>query len=112
MVKILQKEAKELRQKDEPVEPEEIGGKKIQAVLKKMQEALESQEDGVAIAAPQIGENLRIFVMSHRVFEMANESKEGNLPAGKAGMEDKIFINPKLIKISKQKEMMEEGCLS
>ena len=46
-----------------------------------MKKALESQEDGVAIAAPQIDTPLRIFVVSHKVFEILKDTK--NTPGKK-----------------------------
>ena len=117
MLKILQKESQELRKKALEVPVTEIIGKRVREVIKNMQEALESQDDGVAIAAPQIGESLRIFVMSGRVYEMVNrERKDEKMEEGKIKeekkRENKVFINPKLVKVSREKEMMDEGCLS
>ncbi len=106
MIEILQKESPKLRSVAEEVAAEEIGGKKINLIIQKMKRALEEQEDGVAIAAPQIGENLRIFVMSKRVFDLVKGE------TAKKETEDQIFINPRLVKISKEKELMDEGCLS
>ena len=106
MISILQKENTKLRNVAAEVKLEEIGSERINSIIKRMQTALEEQDDGVAIAAPQIGENLRIFVMSKRVEEMVKGKKE------KIEAKDKIFINPKLVKVSKEKDMMDEGCLS
>lgn len=107
MVKILQKESLVLRQKAEEVPRSEIKTPRIKKILDKMIKALDEQDDGVAIAAPQIGENLQIFVMSKRVYEMMNKKilKEKDV-------RDEVFINPKITKISKEKEMVDEGCLS
>ena len=70
-----------------------------------MTEALESQGDGVAIAAPQIGESLRIFVVSGKELKNADKNYKGS--------EDYlVFINPEIIKTSKEKQEVEEGCLS
>lgn len=52
---------------------------------------------GVGLAAPQIGELLRIFVMD------ADQEDQGN---------PLIFINPSIVEFSAQKEMVSEGCLS
>lgn len=108
MIEIVQKETPILRQVAKEVPVAEIGSTKIKKTIKKMQQALSEQEDGVAIAAPQIGENLRIFVVSKKVFEMIKgEDKKG---AGK--FEDMIFVNPKLLKLSREKAEADEGCLS
>lgn len=112
MTKILQKEAKELRVVAKLVPLDEIGSKKIKTVLKNMALALEKEEDGVAIAAPQIGENLRIFIVSHRAFEMFEDIKTKAEDKKPKVFKDKVFINPEITKLSKEKDMMEEGCLS
>ena len=61
---ILQKDAPVLRERALPVPVKNIESKKIQDILHRMKEALHAEEDGVAIAAPQIGESLRIFIVS------------------------------------------------
>jgi peptide deformylase len=63
-----------------------------------------SQDDAVAVAAPQIGVPKRLFAVSGRIFDNF-EKKENPRP-------DLIFINPEIIKISKDKKVMTEGCLS
>ena len=72
-----------------------------------MKAALAAQDDGVAIAAPQIGVSLRIFVVSKRIYEILYPEKEGEEKAS-----DLVFINPEILKLSKEREEMEEGCLS
>lgn len=63
-----------------------------------MKELLHGEDDGVAIAAPQINIPLRIFVVSKRALPKA--------------LEDMVFINPTITKLGKKKEMVSEGCLS
>lgn len=105
---IIQREHPVLRETASPVPIEEIGSRKINTIIRRMQKALEAEEDGVAIAAPQIGESLRIFVVSKRIFEL--EDKDQGLSTGKE--EDMIFINPEIVSLSKKKQIVEEGCLS
>ncbi len=107
MVKIYQeKETPILRSKAKLVPVKEISSKKIQKIITGMKKALASQEDGVAIAAPQIGEPLRIFVVAGKTKAIiANEE-------GPVKYKDEVFINPEIIKLSRQKNSMEEGCLS
>jgi len=88
---------------------------KIQKVLLDMSEALHSQNDGVAIAAPQIGESLRIFIVAGKIFD--EDFIKGKYPVEenlykKARTPDIIFINPSIKKISKDRKLMSEGCLS
>jgi len=115
---ILQRDAPVLREIAKEVPVETITSSKIKTVLKEMREALDSQDDGVAIAAPQIGYNLRIFVVSGKVEKIMKEAKMGIAEEDIVPEEDKnipphmIFINPVITKISKKKSSVEEGCLS
>lgn len=129
----MQKENKILRKTAKAVAVENIKSRKVETIIRRMIKALDSQEDGVAIAAPQIGENLRIFVISKKIFEIIEEekvrskksSKRENIndfekdndptrpsPKASAGKEDMVFINPEILKTSKEKMAFEEGCLS
>ncbi|HWA31943.1 MAG TPA: peptide deformylase [Candidatus Paceibacterota bacterium] len=117
--KILQKDQKVLREHAKEVPVREITTPKIKKILKEMSLALASQSDGVAIAAPQIGYSLRIFVVSGKIFreDFARERSErmGGGPAeagAESTPEDLIFINPKVTKLSRDKEWLPEGCLS
>ncbi len=105
MIEIIQRDHPTLRKIAQPVTPKEIGGSKIKKVIADMITALESQDDGVAIAAPQINQPYRIFIVSHKVFELTKRHKHFH---GK----NIIFINPVLTKLSKDKKSLEEGCLS
>lgn len=117
--KILQRESPVLRKIADNVPVEDIKSTKIQNIIREMTEALESQDDGVAIAAPQIGYSLRIFVVSRRVENIVKKSKtkksddlsEENDDSIKS-KNDLIFINPVIKKLSKEKKTLEEGCLS
>ena len=73
MVTIVQKDAPVLRGKAEPVNPKDFDSPRLKKILNDMAVAMEKEEDGVAIAAPQIGVPLRIFVISHRAFEIDEE---------------------------------------
>lgn len=112
MKKILQKESESLRKISNKVPLESISSAKIQKILKEMKEALLSQNDGVAIAAPQIGYSLRIFVVSNKVFEIVKSKKKSLDNSTKPILNDLIFINPEIKKLSKEKKIVEEGCLS
>ena len=72
---IVQKENKVLRKMAKAVSIESIKSRKVETIIRRMVKALNSQEDGIAIAAPQIGESLRIFVVSKRIFEIMAEEK-------------------------------------
>jgi peptide deformylase len=113
MIKIVQKEDPVLRKIAKEVSEKEIGSKEIKKVLADMSRALLEQDDGVAIAAPQIGVSKRIFVVSGKIFEEDFTRGQGsqthsNTPTHK----DLVFINPIITKISKDKKSLQEGCLS
>lgn len=112
MVKIVQNGNPVLRQIAKEIPIADIKKPRIQNILKEMSQSLSSQNDGVALAAPQIGLPLRIFIVSGRIFDndfMAGKEVESK---GKDYLPDLVFINPTIKKISRRKELMTEGCLS
>ena len=122
MIKIVQKEDKVLRQKAKDVSKEDIGKPKLKKILKDMEVALKTQGDGVAIAAPQIGVSLRIFLVSKKAFDenfvkereerLSAEEKTKNPTSVKKNKEHLVYINPNISKLSREKKWMPEGCLS
>ncbi len=90
-----------LRQKSKPVAKVD---KKIKDLIKDLRDTLSIQKDpeGVGLAAPQIGKNLRVFLAKYKSFE-------------------RVVINPEITKIEdkkntdskkgSKKEIL-EGCLS
>lgn len=107
--KILQKDEPILREKALPVSAKDIKSKKIRDIINRMKEALHAEEDGVAIAAPQIGESLRLFVVNAKALTLAGRVRRVDK---NKELNDLIFINPEIVKASKKKRKMEEGCLS
>jgi len=113
MKKILQKEAKDarvLRQNAKEVLIREIKTPKIKKILKEMSDTLKSQNDGVAIAAPQIGYSVRIFIVAGKIFSKNFNEENGTKREEK--LKDVVFINPKISKLSREREWLPEGCLS
>ena len=104
-INIVQAKDPVLRKKAKEVEISDITSLKIQKVISEMKHALGTQDDGVAIAAPQIGYSLRIFLVSGAVLKLADEKYKGD-------GSDMIFINPEITKLSRNKNEVEEGCLS
>lgn len=90
----------------EEVPVEDIVSERIQKIIRDMRKALDSYTtdgfNGVAIAAPQIGVSLRIFL----VHNTSKEKKDADL------IPDLIAINPHITKMSKRKRIVGEGCLS
>lgn len=90
MLKILTNPNPILRRKSQPVA--DVSAQEIQELIPQMIELM-LQKDGVGLAAPQIGKNIRLIVVHLKDETMA-------------------IINPKFIKRSIIKEWGEEGCLS
>jgi len=67
-----------------------------------MVETMEENE-GIGLAAPQVGELKRVIVI-HPIKERSLEEKSKRLP--------QVFINPEIIKKSEETIIDEEGCLS
>ena len=67
-------------------------GTETQKLIRSMKEIME-KADGAGLAAPQVGESLRICIIQH-------------------GGEIFTMINPKITSYSREKEIHEEGCLS
>lgn len=104
MKKIIKNENSILRKIAKEVPVKDIKTFKTQKLLKDMSAALSAQKNGVAIAAPQIGVSLRIFIVSGKLFRISQDIDSFH--------PDLIFINPKITKISKEASNEEEGCLS
>jgi peptide deformylase len=81
--KILDKKTKKVKN---PLDAE------VQKLIKDIKETME-KSDGAGLAAPQVGESLRICVIQY-------------------GGEAFALINPKITSYSREKEIHEEGCLS
>lgn len=122
---VVQEGADVLREKAAPVAKKDIGSKKLASLIQKMKDVLAKEEFGVAIAAPQVGESLRLFVIAEKAFRDDEEAKqkvseksleakrpEDFLKEPSAKRLHTVFINPELTRLSRKKEEMSEGCLS
>lgn len=80
--------------------------KKVSAEVRAFDESLKAlagrmfevmrENRGVGLAAPQVGQNIRLFIIN---------------PTGKPE-DDRVYVNPVLTELSHQEEEGEEGCLS
>lgn len=102
-----------LRQIASPVDATDFGTDKLNTTLAQMKLALDKESDGVAIAAPQIGVSLRIFIVSRKAFAIEEKNDEEEVKnIKKLPEKDMICINPEIIKLSRKKVKVAEGCLS
>lgn len=90
MLKIIINPNPILRKKSQNVT--DVLSDKIQKLIPEMIETMKAK-DGVGLAAPQVGENIRLLVVGYKDKDLA-------------------IINPKILKKSILKEWDEEGCLS
>ena len=99
----------------------DITSPKIKKIIKEMSEALSSQDDGVALAGPQIGYPLSIFIVSGKIFDkdfikgkkaISEDTEDLKTKKRKIRIPDMVYINPKISKLSKEKAWLPEGCLS
>ncbi|MEK7503356.1 MAG: peptide deformylase [Patescibacteria group bacterium] len=102
---ILQKENKILRAKTEEIK--KINSQEIKLLIKKMVDAMFAEPDGIGIAAPQIGESKKIFLVAEDVLHPERFDKEN-----KRTRNFLVFINPIMKKKSSKKTEDIEGCLS
>lgn len=94
-----------LRKVARPLDKDEIDIKKLMA---DMYETMYSAS-GVGLAAPQIGLDIRVFVVDGTPFNEGeeDEDKDASLEGFK-----KVFINPVILEESGEEWAFEEGCLS
>ena len=107
--RIVSRNAKVLRATAQPVPKKMFGSAKLNDIIASMKKALHREDDGVAIAAPQIGESLRIFIVNGQTLAaLAQEKAGGEAPV----VEDLVCINPEIVSLSRKRLLVEEGCLS
>jgi len=94
-----------LRQVAQEVPESMFGTPELKEMLKDMEEALDAQPDGVALAAPQIALPYRIFIVR---FDRMHVQPEGAEVPAEVG----VFINPEFEKLSRRRDVVDEGCLS
>ncbi len=106
-IEIVQKDNPILRKVSALVPAANIKSDEIKNVISDLKKAVLFQADAVAISAIQIAKPVRLFLISKRAFDIV----EGDIEK-RTKSEDIVFINPKILKTSKNKQFLEEGCLS
>lgn len=87
-----------LKQEGEDIEPDFPG---LQTLIDNMFETMYNA-DGVGLAAPQVGESIRVFVM---------DTEQLKLKDGETGIKQ-VFINATILNETGNEWNYEEGCLS
>ena len=90
IIQIDSKKTNPLRAIANDVKKSEFGTKELKSLVENMEMLLAKEEDGVALAAPQIAVSKRIFVISPKAYE--EDAKWKPL----------VFINPTIKKVSRK----------
>lgn len=106
---IPQDENPALRQQARELSADEIGSPYLQSLIAEMKELLSREEFGVALAAPQVGEAVRLFIVSGAALA---RDKAGDDDAPMAPLDDQVYINPSFTRTSRGTKLKHEGCLS
>lgn len=106
-----------LREVAKEIPPSHITHTSIQSLIEEMKTLLSKEEHGVALAAPQVGESLRLFIIAGEAIardrRTAPDESEPNEPdPQEANVADQVYINPVIVKMSRGKKGKHEGCLS
>jgi peptide deformylase len=113
-----------LREEAHAIAPGDIKGAYIRKLIDDMKKLLAKEEFGVALAAPQVGDSVRLFIVSGRALARDSRNapdepksdevrphridKKKEMPP----LPDQVYINPELVKISRVRKEKHEGCLS
>lgn len=103
-----------LREQARDIPIADITGERIQTLIADMKALLAKEEFGVALAAPQVGEAIKLFVVSGKALTRREEAYHDTETADVAEQapEDTVYINPQWVKMSRKKTGKHEGCLS
>lgn len=115
MKEIVQDGAPVLRQVANTVPEELFGSPELNKLIKDMEEALDKEIEGVALAAPQIGVSYRLFIVRKDraiIPSRNNKYEEEKLPPRIPAPEIEVYVNPEIVKTSKKRAKKDEGCLS
>lgn len=119
MKEIVQDGAEVLRDIAKSVPEEMFGTPELVQIVKDMEEALDPELEGVALAAPQIAVPYRIFVVrkDRTITPPPMEDEQGSTGAQNSQgrtliPQNDVYINPVILKTSRRYAPMDEGCLS
>ena len=92
----------------------DIKSARIKSLIKEMKTLLMREEFGVALAAPQVGEAVKLFIVSGRALarDSRNSPDEPEKKEEAPPVPDQVYLNPELVKVSRTKKEKHEGCLS
>lgn len=92
----------DIRLTKENQEISDFGDEKVKQVINDLIETMK-EKMLIGIAAPQIGENFKVFVTELKETEFRSKDQADEL---------RVFINPKITESSKEESIIYEGCAS
>lgn len=105
-----------LRQKAQDISLADMTSPRIRELISEMKQLLSKEEYGVALAAPQLGESVKLFIVSGRALARDSRNAPDEAEANEEPVDppppDEVYINPELIKLSRKRVGKHEGCLS
>ena len=110
-LKILQTGEPVLRRKAQPLNADDIRGPALQSLIELMQATLRDAP-GVGLAAPQVGESLRLAVIEDRAELMAQIPPHVLAERERQPVPFQVIINPRLTITDPTLRIFFEGCLS
>ncbi len=115
MKEIVQEGAPVLRDIAKPVPDGLFGTPELAQIIKDMEEALDKELEGVALAAPQIGVSYRMFIVRKDrtiIPSRAHKNTPPNTATSIPKPEVEVYLNPEIVRTSRKRAKMDEGCLS
>jgi len=111
MKEIVQDGAQVLRDVAKPVPEDLFGTPELARIIEDMKNALDPELEGVALAAPQIAIPYRIFIIRKDRTIPPSPIQESPAHESPAPVNE-VYINPEIVKTSRRRAKMDEGCLS
>lgn len=112
MKEIVQDGAPVLRAIAEPLPEELFGSAELARIIDDMARTLDRESEGVALAAPQVDIPYRMFIVRKDRTLPPVSVPEGTPPPPPPAPEVEVYINPEIVKTSRRRAKMDEGCLS
>ncbi len=114
MLKIATIPTESLRERSTDVDRDYLFSADIQHFIQELI-AIMYNTDGIGIAAPQVGKNIRLCIIGKSALQIDYKTRSGKTRFKKAGLDpnsDLILVNPIWTKTSIKKDWDNEGCLS
>ena len=110
-LKIVQVGDPVLRQAARELSADEVRSASVQQVIELMRETMRDAP-GVGLAAPQVGESLRLAVIEDRAEYAAGVPGDRLAERGRSPVPFHVLVNPRLSPVGEETRLFFEGCLS